>query len=95
LNLEFENATGMPVLQDFESANVPGLFFMGLDRLRNFRSRFLRGIREDAPLLANQLAQRIEQKRSRETVSRPPPCPAPSGAGKRMAIETTTNRLQR
>jgi len=58
LGLALDERTGQPALRGFESAETPGLFFLGLDGLRNFRSRFLRGIREDAPLLAEELAAR-------------------------------------
>jgi putative flavoprotein involved in K+ transport len=58
LGIAFDERTGQPALRGFESAQAPGLFFLGLDGLRNFRSRFLRGIREDAPLLAEELAKR-------------------------------------
>ncbi len=58
LGIAFDERTGQPALRGFESAEAPGLFFLGLDGLRNFRSRFLRGIREDAPLLAEELAKR-------------------------------------
>jgi putative flavoprotein involved in K+ transport len=58
LGIALDERTGQPPLNEFESAEVPGLFFLGLDGLRNFRSRFLRGIREDAPLLAEALAKR-------------------------------------
>jgi hypothetical protein len=50
--------TGLPPLRGFESAERPGLFFLGTDRLRSFRSRYLRGIREDAVALADTLARR-------------------------------------
>ena len=59
LGLRLDPQSGQPELRGFESAHVPGLFFLGLDRLRNFRSRFIRGIREDAPLLADQVAARL------------------------------------
>ena len=65
LGLAIDPQTGRPALRGFESAEVPGLFFLGLDRLRNFRSRFLRGIREDAPLLAAELANRVGAPSSR------------------------------
>ena len=58
LSLVFDERTGQPALRGFESADIPGLFFLGLDHLRNFRSRFIRGIREDAPLLADELGAR-------------------------------------
>jgi putative flavoprotein involved in K+ transport len=51
--------TGIPDLQGMESREVPGLFFLGLDGLRNFRSRFIRGIREDASALAGVLGERL------------------------------------
>ena len=59
LDLALDDRTGCPARRGFESAAVPGLFFLGLDHLRNFRSRFIRGIREDAPLLAEELAARL------------------------------------
>ena len=58
LGIALDERTGQPALRGFESTEAPGLFFLGLDGLRNFRSRFLRGIREDAPLLAEALAGR-------------------------------------
>jgi putative flavoprotein involved in K+ transport len=61
LDLALDERTGQPALRGFESADRPGLFFLGLDRLRNFRSRFIRGIREDAPLLADELATRASK----------------------------------
>lgn len=47
-----------PELQGMESAREPGLFFLGLDGLRTFRSRFLRGIRRDSLALAEIVARR-------------------------------------
>lgn len=47
-----------PELQGMESARVPGLFFLGLDGLRTFRSRFLRGIRRDSLALAEIVARK-------------------------------------
>lgn len=47
--------------QDMESAEVPGLFFLGLDSQRTFRSRFLRGIRADARKLGQILDTRRAQ----------------------------------
>lgn len=47
--------TGLPPLFGAESREVPGLFFLGLEGLRSFRSQFLRGIREDAIYLAEWL----------------------------------------
>jgi putative flavoprotein involved in K+ transport len=59
LGITLDERTGQPALRGFESADVPGLFFLGLDQLRNFRSRFIRGIREDAALLADKLVARL------------------------------------
>ena len=49
---------GRPRLDGMRSAEVPGLYFLGLAGLRNFRSRFLRGIRDDAAALAEEIASR-------------------------------------
>ena len=57
--LAISEQSSRPRLLHLESVEVPGLYFIGLDHARNFRSRFLRGIREDAPLLANRLRQDI------------------------------------
>ena len=51
-------ASGLPPVHTFESSEVPGLYFLGLDMQRNYRSRYLRGIREDAEQLAELLARR-------------------------------------
>lgn len=55
--------SGGPVLNDLESVSARGLFFIGLDHGRNFQSRFVRGIRNDAAFLAEQLRRRLEQTR--------------------------------
>lgn len=49
------NEEGMPDLDGFRSKRVPNLYFLGLDGQRNFRSRYLRGIRDDAKFLAREL----------------------------------------
>ncbi len=51
-------STGQPSLVQMEARDVPGLFFVGLDNQRSFRSRYLRGIREDAALLGEKIAHR-------------------------------------
>jgi hypothetical protein len=51
--------TGAPICQGFESVDVPGLYFLGLEMLRNFQSRFLRGIRNDAAILAHLIEKRF------------------------------------
>ena len=48
-----------PALRDMESIRVPGLFFAGLAGQRNFQSRYLRGIRQDMPVLAERLCQHL------------------------------------
>lgn len=49
-------ASGLPKTQGgFESVDAPGLYFLGLDMQRTYRSRYLRGIREDAAALAELL----------------------------------------
>lgn len=49
---------GRPVLEGFEAPGHPGLLFLGLDNLINFRSRYLRGIHADAYRLARIIALR-------------------------------------
>jgi cation diffusion facilitator CzcD-associated flavoprotein CzcO len=56
LGLTVDEATGLPRTSGMQSLDVGGLFFLGLDHLRNFQSRFLRGIRRDAAILAEHLA---------------------------------------
>lgn len=46
-------------LSEMESLAVPGLYFLGLDQQRSYRSRFLRGIRSDARRLGQILATRL------------------------------------
>jgi lysine/ornithine N-monooxygenase len=50
-----------PNLSNMESTEVPGLFFLGVDQLRTYRSRFLRGIVEDSRALAERVAHRAER----------------------------------
>ncbi len=59
---------GLPRLQGFEAADLPGMFFLGLVGLRSFRSQYLRGIREDAAELADVLARRLTERGSRSKV---------------------------
>lgn len=58
LELAFDPATHAPLTREMESITVPNLFFLGLDMLCNFQSRFLRGIRNDAVKLAETIAGR-------------------------------------
>ncbi len=47
--------SGLPALLGHESAEAPGLFFLGLDQQTDFTSRMLRGIRRDSQELSAQL----------------------------------------
>lgn len=49
----------LPAIHEMESVTEPGLFFLGLANQRNFQSRYIRGIRRDAVVLAEQLKSRI------------------------------------
>lgn len=51
--------TGRPPLRGAESAEVPGLFFLGLDQQTDFTSRMLRGIRRDARKVATRVLERL------------------------------------
>jgi putative flavoprotein involved in K+ transport len=44
---------------EFESASDDNYFYLGLNSQRTFTSRFLRGIREDAPILAKLIVGRV------------------------------------
>jgi cation diffusion facilitator CzcD-associated flavoprotein CzcO len=57
LNLPIDGGTGVPRTSGMQSLDVPGLYFLGLDHVRNFQSRFIRGIRNDAVVLAQRLAE--------------------------------------
>ena len=59
LQLQVCPETGVPLCHDMESIDAPNLYFLGLDMLRNFQSRFLRGIRNDAAVLAQKLEARL------------------------------------
>jgi hypothetical protein len=48
-----------PATRDFEVLGHPGLFLLGLDNLYNFTSRYLRGIRRDAAVLAPRLRAHV------------------------------------
>lgn len=49
--------TGLPPLIGEASAEIPGLFFLGLDQQTDLTSRMLRGLRRDATNLAERLVQ--------------------------------------
>jgi thioredoxin reductase len=59
LQLQVCRETGVPLCHGMESIDAPNLYFLGLDMLRNFQSRFLRGIRNDAVVLARELEARL------------------------------------
>ncbi|MBI3542885.1 MAG: NAD(P)-binding domain-containing protein [Deltaproteobacteria bacterium] len=55
--VRLDEKSGAPVLVDGgQSADAPGLYFLGLDGQSTDASRFLRGLREDAARLAARLA---------------------------------------
>ena len=49
---ELLNDDGRPILDEFQSVSWPGFFFLGIDNQVSYRSRFIRGIRSDANVLA-------------------------------------------
>ena len=53
----------LPPLNGMECATVPGLFFLGLEHQRNMQSQYLRGIRKDATLLAEELDGLLRRSR--------------------------------
>jgi putative flavoprotein involved in K+ transport len=57
---ELNSGQTMPARNGMESVAAPGLFFLGLAGLRNSQSRYLRGIRRDAIVLAEQLHARLQ-----------------------------------
>lgn len=52
-------SSGLPPLEAFAVRGQSRLFLLGFDNLYNFRSRYLRGIREDARRLARLLAREL------------------------------------
>ena len=50
-------------LKEMESTAMPGLFFLGVDGQRTYRSRFLRGLVEDSSVLAEKVAKRVASLR--------------------------------
>jgi putative flavoprotein involved in K+ transport len=59
LGLACDERTGVPLTRDMESVSVRNLFFLGFELLRNFQSRFLRGIRKDSAVLAQLIGSRL------------------------------------
>jgi putative flavoprotein involved in K+ transport len=66
LNFRVCSETGVPLVRDMESETVPNLFFLGFEMLHNFQSRFLRGIRRDAVVLADIIGSRAVTLPKRE-----------------------------
>ena len=55
---------GEPLVENMQSKVWPGLFFLGFDNLLSFRSRFIRGIREDSKCLANNILNYLGIKKT-------------------------------
>jgi len=55
--------TGIPALEGFEITQSRGIFLLGFDNIRNFRSRALRGIRADSRVLAKLLLAQLVKRR--------------------------------
>lgn len=77
--------SGPPRVKGLASVEIPNLYFLGLPGSRTFRSEFLRGIREDAAVLANQLESDLAQVDSQSVSSEEEAmtalrCPEPSNA---------------
>lgn len=51
----------LPPLNGMESVVARGLFFLGLEHQRNMQSQYLRGIRKDAALLAEELSSLLRR----------------------------------
>lgn len=49
---------------DFESAEMPNLFYLGRNSQRTFASRFIRGIRDDAEILGNVIRGILDSSKS-------------------------------
>jgi glycine/D-amino acid oxidase-like deaminating enzyme len=58
------DSDGLPQADEWEIVGAPGLFVLGLDNRRNYRSRTLRGIRSDCVHLAKTIATRLGDRRS-------------------------------
>jgi len=60
---------GNPATEEMQSTKCSGLYFIGLDQLINFRSRYLRGIRKDARKLADLLLSRLHNDDKNSSLS--------------------------
>ncbi|HED12101.1 MAG TPA: hypothetical protein ENI62_00315 [Gammaproteobacteria bacterium] len=58
-DIALDENSGDPIIQDMRSVNVPGIYFVGFDNTVNFRSRYLRGIRNDTKILATTIQQAL------------------------------------
>ncbi len=52
---------GHPLADEGESRSWPGLYFVGMPCERTLASEFLRGIREDAPVVARRARSRLRR----------------------------------
>lgn len=55
---------GIKLKDDFESAEMPNLFYLGRNSQRTFASRFIRGIREDAVILGKVIRGILDSSKS-------------------------------
>ena len=53
--VKFDDTNGVPLTRDMQSKDVRNLYFIGIDQIFNFRSRYIRGMRRDALVLAKQI----------------------------------------
>ena len=60
--VSIDSTTGLPPLEQMESAETSGLYFLGLDQETDFTSRMLRGICRDAEFLAARLAPALSSQ---------------------------------
>jgi putative flavoprotein involved in K+ transport len=52
----------LTLINDFEDSYLQNYFYLGIEAQRTFKSRFLRGIREDAKVLAYLIFDRLKSK---------------------------------
>ena len=60
--VNIDQSNGLPSTVDMQSSEMSNLFFIGLDQLYNFRSRYLRGIKRDAKMLSNKINNLLDTK---------------------------------
>jgi putative flavoprotein involved in K+ transport len=57
-----DQKSGMPEINNMQSTLVPGLYFVGLDGEKDYRSRFIRGMRGDAAVVAQTILSQHAKK---------------------------------